>query len=230
MIEMSDRYDAGLLPEPNGADDAWWQDAMRAELDRAHDHYDAQIEAAERRIAELEADLNAHKDSCMEMALGKERLEKVLRFLCNEVSAEANRIRPPNRHTPKLIHLCLAANTVLSATPDPVRDHSGDANEMVRGPKRKVEFKFDERSEVPISKLSEAERAVVERAKLWKSDGLAGPLWDALDNLAKLQSREGSECPDGLLPDGDRCPKCGGPRAPSGIGGGTWVHVRKAAP
>ncbi len=32
-------------------------------------------------------------------------------------------------------------------------------------------------------------------------------------------------CPDGLLPDGESCPRCGGPRAPSGVGGGTWVHV-----
>lgn len=32
------------------------------------------------------------------------------------------------------------------------------------------------------------------------------------------------QCPDGLLPDGDKCPRCGGSRAPSGVGGGTWVH------
>jgi hypothetical protein len=31
-------------------------------------------------------------------------------------------------------------------------------------------------------------------------------------------------CPDGLLPDGEVCPRCGGRRGPSGIGGGTWVH------
>lgn len=35
-------------------------------------------------------------------------------------------------------------------------------------------------------------------------------------------------CPDGLLPDGPICPKCGGVRGPSGIGGGTWVHTRLA--
>lgn len=32
-------------------------------------------------------------------------------------------------------------------------------------------------------------------------------------------------CPDALLPDGEVCPRCGGPRAPSGVGGGSWVHV-----
>lgn len=31
-------------------------------------------------------------------------------------------------------------------------------------------------------------------------------------------------CPDGLLPDGPVCPRCGRNRAPSGIDGGTWVH------
>lgn len=31
-------------------------------------------------------------------------------------------------------------------------------------------------------------------------------------------------CPDGLLPDGVVCPRCGKRRGPSGINGGTWVH------
>jgi hypothetical protein len=31
-------------------------------------------------------------------------------------------------------------------------------------------------------------------------------------------------CPDGLSPEGETCPRCGGHRAPSGIDGGTWVH------
>lgn len=31
-------------------------------------------------------------------------------------------------------------------------------------------------------------------------------------------------CPDALLPDGPVCPRCGSPRAPSGVGGGSWVH------
>lgn len=32
-------------------------------------------------------------------------------------------------------------------------------------------------------------------------------------------------CPNGLLPDGPICPGCGHRREPSGVGGGTWVHV-----
>lgn len=32
------------------------------------------------------------------------------------------------------------------------------------------------------------------------------------------------ECPNALLPDGPICPRCGGPRAPSGVDGGSWVH------
>lgn len=37
-------------------------------------------------------------------------------------------------------------------------------------------------------------------------------------------------CVDGQLPDGETCPSCGGNRAPSGIGGGTWVHTKVPAP
>lgn len=33
-----------------------------------------------------------------------------------------------------------------------------------------------------------------------------------------------ARCPDGVLPDGPVCPRCGGRRGPSGVGGGTWVH------
>ena len=54
-------YDAGLLPQPNGADDEWWQNAMRSELERAHEYYDAEIEAAEARAATL-FDAIAHGD------------------------------------------------------------------------------------------------------------------------------------------------------------------------
>ena len=33
------------------------------------------------------------------------------------------------------------------------------------------------------------------------------------------------KCPDALLPDGPICPKCGQERGPSGINGGSWVHL-----
>lgn len=36
-----------------------------------------------------------------------------------------------------------------------------------------------------------------------------------------------SGCPDAVLPDGPTCSRCGGPRAPSGVGGGSWVHFPK---
>ena len=32
-------------------------------------------------------------------------------------------------------------------------------------------------------------------------------------------------CPEGILPDGPVCPRCGKARGPSGVGGGTWVHA-----
>lgn len=40
-----DRYDTGLLGDGGGGDVAWWQDYIRAELDRAHDFYQDQADA-----------------------------------------------------------------------------------------------------------------------------------------------------------------------------------------
>ena len=36
---MDDRYDAGLLNDFGGGNVGWWQDYIRAELERAHDFY-----------------------------------------------------------------------------------------------------------------------------------------------------------------------------------------------
>lgn len=38
-------YDAGLLNDFGGGNVEWWQDYMRAELARAYDHYQLQIQA-----------------------------------------------------------------------------------------------------------------------------------------------------------------------------------------
>lgn len=38
-----DAYDAGLLSDFGGGNVEWWQDYIRAELERAHDHYEAQF-------------------------------------------------------------------------------------------------------------------------------------------------------------------------------------------
>lgn len=44
--------------------------------------------------------------------------------------------------------------------------------------------------------------------------------------LRQMRSEKASGlCPDALLPDGEHCPRCGCKRAPSGIDGGSWVHV-----
>ena len=39
-------YDAGLLNPCGGGNVEWWQDYIRAELGRAHDFYQSQIDAA----------------------------------------------------------------------------------------------------------------------------------------------------------------------------------------
>ena len=41
-----DRYDAGLLSDFGGGNVEWWWDYLRAELDRAHDHYQSQADSA----------------------------------------------------------------------------------------------------------------------------------------------------------------------------------------
>lgn len=41
---MSNAYDAGLLGDGGGGDVAWWQDYIRAELERAHEFYQAEID------------------------------------------------------------------------------------------------------------------------------------------------------------------------------------------
>lgn len=39
-----DEYDAGLLASAGGGDVEWWQDYLRAELGRAHEFYQSQVE------------------------------------------------------------------------------------------------------------------------------------------------------------------------------------------
>jgi hypothetical protein len=40
---LLDEYDAGLLSDFGSGDVSWWQDYMRAELERAHDYYQSQV-------------------------------------------------------------------------------------------------------------------------------------------------------------------------------------------
>ena len=40
-----DEYDAGLLASAGGGNVEWWQDYLRAELDRAHEFYQSQMES-----------------------------------------------------------------------------------------------------------------------------------------------------------------------------------------
>lgn len=56
VVEAVERYDAGLLGDGGGGNVDWWWDYIRAELDRAHDHYALQIErlSAEREVMRAE--------------------------------------------------------------------------------------------------------------------------------------------------------------------------------
>jgi len=43
--EQLEAYDAGILNDFGGGNVGWWQDYIRAELERAHDHYQQQVDA-----------------------------------------------------------------------------------------------------------------------------------------------------------------------------------------
>lgn len=53
---------------------------------------------------------------------------------------------------------------------------------------------------------------------------IARDLGVPVEKLVEIATEEALKCPDGLLPDGETCPRCGGHRAPSGVDGGSWVH------
>lgn len=61
---------------------------------------------------------------------------------------------------------------------------------------------------------SKAQALRIEREEIWLQVRAARP----------LASRD---CPDGLTPDGDECPRCGAERGASGADGGSWVHLRR---
>ena len=44
MLIDLEEYDAGLLNDFGGGDVEWWQDYIRAELSRAYDFYQSQVE------------------------------------------------------------------------------------------------------------------------------------------------------------------------------------------
>jgi hypothetical protein len=49
-----------------------------------------------------------------------------------------------------------------------------------------------------------------------------------IKNDSVAHENDGICCPDALLPDGEICPRCGKTRAPSGAGGGSWVHYDRS--
>lgn len=54
------------------------------------------------------------------------------------------------------------------------------------------------------------------RPKIWLNQGIP---------TCALFHVSPERCADGALPDGPVCPRCGAARGPSGVDGGTWVHL-----
>jgi hypothetical protein len=67
-----------------------------------------------------------------------------------------------------------------------------------------------------------ADECNVDREDNWKAYGDQF----VADAHAALSAALGVRCPDALLPDGPKCPRCGGERAPPGVDGGSWVHYQ----
>jgi hypothetical protein len=51
---MVKRYDAGLLSDYGGGNVEWWQDYLRAEIERCNDHWEADYAALEAKVRRLE--------------------------------------------------------------------------------------------------------------------------------------------------------------------------------
>ncbi len=54
-------YDAGLLNDYGGGNVAWWQDYIRAELERSHDHYIAEVRRLRAELAKFRSFNNYEK-------------------------------------------------------------------------------------------------------------------------------------------------------------------------
>lgn len=61
---MVKRYDAGLLSDYGGGNVEWWQDYLRAEIERCNDHYEAEIAAQEAELASLQKTAEGISHQC----------------------------------------------------------------------------------------------------------------------------------------------------------------------
>jgi hypothetical protein len=70
------------------------------------------------------------------------------------------------------------------------------------------------------------DRLMIFQKLLGTSDPRYNHLGEIIGDLQRLLNPFADpRCENGLLPDGPTCPRCGKPRAPSGVDGGSWVHL-----
>ncbi len=75
---MVKRYDAGLLSDYGGGNVEWWQDYIRAEIDRCNDYWEDEIAAKEAELVELQQCRDHWKISYEELRQWKESAMTVL--------------------------------------------------------------------------------------------------------------------------------------------------------
>ena len=113
------RYDAGLLNDFGGGDVNWWQDYLRAELERSHDFYTDRIEFLEAENAALQQQIDGLQQR-VHLCAGYDALEKendalreALQSIVDCTPANKHEVWPHHHH-----YLVTARNALAPPTTD----------------------------------------------------------------------------------------------------------------
>lgn len=82
-----------------------------------------------------------------------------------------------------------------------------------------------------LERVKRALRSIKQHFEQWQGEIHPGwnreyfPATEVREDVTRMVGAANDEkCPNALTPDGPVCPRCGGRRGPSGVGGGSWVH------
>jgi hypothetical protein len=80
------QYDAGLLNDFGGGNVGWWHDYLRAELNRAHEHYDAELAALRQALVDTERCRTRWMSDCAKMESERDALREQLDSACERAA------------------------------------------------------------------------------------------------------------------------------------------------
>ena len=84
-----ERYDCGLINDYGGGDVQWWQDYIRAEIERCNDHWEAQLKEKDEEIQGLREGRENQELYSDE----KEEQARLREIDCANLMAENNELR-----------------------------------------------------------------------------------------------------------------------------------------